>query len=168
MMQPVTSAAGSTFMGGVPTKRAVKIEAGPLVELGRRRVLLDPAVPHQHDLVRHGHGLDLVVRDVEHGHAEAPLQGADLAPHLDAQLRVEVRQRLVHEADLRLGDDGAAERDALLLPARELRGLALEELFQAEDAGGALEALVALGRGTSRTLSPKTMFSATERCGNSA
>ena len=46
---------------------------------------------------------------------------------------------------MRLGDDGAAERDALLLPARELRGLALEELFQAEDAGGALEALVALG-----------------------
>ena len=107
---------------------------GPLVELGRRAVLLDAAVAHQHDVVGHGHGLDLVVGDVEHGDAEAALQRADLAPHLDAQLRVEIGERLVHQADRRLGDDRAAERDALLLAARELRGLALEQRLEAENA----------------------------------
>ncbi len=48
------------------------------------------------------------------------LQRPDLAPHLLAQLRVEVGERLVHQADRRLGDDRAAERHALLLAAGEL------------------------------------------------
>src|SRR2546430_7468549 len=37
-----------------------------VVELERRADLLDQAVVHHHDLVRHGHGLDLVVRSEEH------------------------------------------------------------------------------------------------------
>ena len=65
--------------------------------------------------------------------------------HLLAQLRVEIRQRLVHQADLRLGDDRAAERDALLLAARELRRLALEQLAQAEQAGDARQARCVTG-----------------------
>ena len=88
--------------------------------------------------------------DVDHRHAELLLQRADLAPHLLAQLRVEVRQRLVHQADLGLGDDRAAERDALLLAARELRGLALEQLAEAEEAGDAIEPARVLGRRLAR------------------
>ena len=41
----------------------------PVVELERRADLLDAAVVHHHDLVGHGHGLDLVVRDVDGGGA---------------------------------------------------------------------------------------------------
>ena len=91
-----------------------------LVEHFRRIVLLDVPGPHQHDLVRHGHGLHLIVRDVKHGNAEPLLQGADFAPHLLPELGVEIRQRLVHQADGRFGDDGPPQRDALLLATGEL------------------------------------------------
>ena len=136
----------TTFIGGVPMKRAANTDAGPRVELGRRRVLLDAARSQQHDLVRHAHRLDLVMRDVDHGHAELPLQRADLAPHLLAQLRVEVRQRLVHQADRRLGDDRAAERDALLLSARKLRRLAIEQRRSGPAASATRSAARVLGR----------------------
>ena len=53
---------------------------------------------------------------------EPPLQLADLLPHLDAQLGVEIRQRLVEQQHARPDDDRARERDALLLAARELAG----------------------------------------------
>ena len=42
---------------------------------------------------------------------------------LDAGLRVEVAGRLVGEDDLRLADQRARDRDALLLAARELAGV---------------------------------------------
>ena len=87
-------------------------------------------------MVGHGHRLDLVVRDVDHGDAESTLQSTDFATHLTAQLRIQVGQRLVHEADRRLGDDRAAERNALLLSARELRRFAIEKLLKPEQIGG--------------------------------
>ena len=49
------------------------------------------------------------------------MQLRDLAPHLDAQLRVEIRQRLVEQKHLRLAHDRAAERNALALSSGELR-----------------------------------------------
>ena len=51
-----------------------------------------------------------------------PLQREQLVAHLHAQLRVEVRQRLVEQQHLRLDREGARERDALLLAAGELAG----------------------------------------------
>ena len=82
---------------------------GPLVQLDRRAVLLDaPAVQQDHP-VGHRHRLDLVVRHVHHRDAELALQRPDLQPHFRAQLGVEVRQRLVHQADRRLVDDRAAQ-----------------------------------------------------------
>ena len=116
------------------------------VKVRRRGVLLDAPVPHQDDLVGHGHGLDLVVGDVEHRDAEPLLQRPDLAAHLHAKLRVEVRQGLVHQADRRPGDDGAPQRDALLLAARELRRLAVEKRLEPEEARGVSEPRLALRR----------------------
>ena len=55
--------------------------------------------------------------------------------HPNAELRVEVRERLVHEERLGLPRDRAPHRDALALPARELRRLALEELGEPEQVG---------------------------------
>jgi hypothetical protein len=45
------------------------------------------------------------------------MQRLDLGAHVDAQLGVEVRQRLVEQEDLGLADDGAAHGDALALAA---------------------------------------------------
>ena len=55
--------------------------------------------------------------------------------HRHAELRVEVRERLVHQERLRLADDRAAHRDALPLPSGELRGLPVEQLAEPEEAG---------------------------------
>ena len=56
------------------------------------------------------------------------MQFGDLGARLDAQLGVEVRQRLVHQENLRAAHHGARERDALALTAGELRRLALEQM----------------------------------------
>ena len=62
------------------------------------------------------------------------------------KLRVEVRQRLIHQAHRRLGDDGAAQRHALLLPAGQLPGLAFQQRTDAEDFHRALQTARALRR----------------------
>ena len=73
------------------------------------------------------------------------VQRLDLGAHRDAQLGVEVGQRLVEEEDLRIAHDGAAHGDALALAARELARIAVEELAQAEDLGGAVDRGLDLG-----------------------
>ncbi len=98
-------------------------------------------------LVSHAHRLALVVGDIDHGDAELLLQRPDFAAHLGAQLGVEIGQRLVHQTDRRLGDDGAAERDALLLAAGKLRRLALEQRIEAEQRRHAVQTPRPLGRG---------------------
>ena len=64
--------------------------------------------------------------DVEGGDAELALQTGDLGAHLHTQLRVEVRQRFVHQERCRLTDDGTTHRHTLALAARQLPGLAIE------------------------------------------
>jgi hypothetical protein len=61
------------------------------------------------------------------------LDARDLGAHLHAQLRVEVRQRLVHQERLRVAHDRAAHRHALALAAGQVRRLALEVLLEVED-----------------------------------
>ena len=100
---------------------------GPLIDFARRSDLVDPAVVEDRDAVGHAHRLLLIVRDIEHGHAEALLDLLDLDLHLKAQILVERAQRLVHQHDRRVEDDRARERDALLLAARELMRMAVAE-----------------------------------------
>ena len=98
--------------------------------------MLDHAAVHDGDAVGDGHGLLLIVGDVDGGDAHAVLNLADGVAHLDAQLGVEVGERLVHEQHVRLDDDGAGERDALLLAAGEALGQAvgvLGDLDRLED-----------------------------------
>src|SRR5664280_649086 len=94
----------------------------------RQRVAMGRAI------VRHVHGRD----------TEAGLERGDLRTGGDAELGVEVRQRLVHEEDLRLTHDGAAHGDALTLAARECLRLAGQEVLQAQQLGGLEYALGAL------------------------
>ncbi len=104
-----------------------------VVEVERRPHLFHLAVVHHHDLVGHGHGLDLVVGHVDGRRAEPLMQLFDLGTHGDAQLSVEVRQRLVEEEDLRVAHNGSAHGDALALAAGELARIASKELGQAEN-----------------------------------
>ena len=126
-------------------KPATNRLSGLVVELERRADLLDQPVVHDDDLVGHGHGLDLVVGDIDRRGLEPLVQFLDLGAHLHAQLGVEVRQRLVEQEDLRIAHDGAAHGDALALAAGELARKALQIRSEAEDFGGALHARVDLG-----------------------
>jgi hypothetical protein len=62
--------------------------------------LLQEAVLQYRNAVAHRHGLDLVVGHVDGGNAEAGLQRRNLGARRDAELGVEVRERLVHQEDL--------------------------------------------------------------------
>jgi hypothetical protein len=64
------------------------------------------------------------------------LQAADFGTHVLAELRIEIRQRLVHQ-HTGASAMNARPSDALLLAARELRWLAIEESRESEEIGGA-------------------------------
>ena len=70
------------------------------------------------------------------------MQLLDLGAHGDAELGVEVRQRLVEQEHLRVAHDGAPHGDALALAARELARIASEELGQTQDLGGLVHPLL--------------------------
>lgn len=76
------------------------------------------------------------MRDVDGRDAEAALQRRDLGAGLHAKLRVEVRQRLVHEEHAGLTHNRAAHRDALALAARERLRLAVEVVLEVKQLRG--------------------------------
>ena len=79
--------------------------------------MLNHAAGHDRNAVGNGHRLFLIVGDIDRRNADAVLNLADGVSHLDAQLRVEVGKRLIHQQHVRLDDNRAGERDALLLAA---------------------------------------------------
>ena len=79
--------------------------------------------------------------------ASSRCSAGDLGAHLHAQLRVEVRQRLVHEERCRLAHDRPTHRHALALTAGKLARLAVEVLLELEDCRGLANAGVDLGLG---------------------
>src|SRR5215218_6053025 len=105
-----------------------------VVDLERLAGLLDAAVAHDDDAIRDRHRLLLVVGHVDRAEVELVLQLLDLLAHAHAQPGVEVGQRLVEEDRLWPRGVGAGERDALLLPATELRRRPHHELLHADHA----------------------------------
>ena len=77
-------------------------------------------------------------------------------------------QRLVEQQHARLQHQGARERDALLLSARELVGLAPRELGHADQLERLPDPLARSSLVSLWYLSPNATFFATSRCGNSA
>ncbi len=124
-----------------PDEAGDELRARPRVDFLRRAQLLDPPAVHHRDEIGGGHRLRLVMGHVDRGVAVGVVQAADLEAHLLAQIGVEIRQRLVEEQRLRLDDEGAGERDALLLAAGEFARIArgeVGELGRREDAGDLL------------------------------
>ena len=135
MSSPLRRSTSASMRLEVPRKLATKVVLRVLVEVGGRAQLLDAARVHHGDRVGHGHGLLLVVRDVDEGDADLGLDALELELHLAAQLEVEGAERLVEEQHLGVVDQRAGHGDALLLAAGELvRLLAglLAELDQVE------------------------------------
>ena len=97
--------------------------------------LLDDAVLHDHDAIAEGHGLGLVVSDVDERTLDLVAQFDELGTHLVTKLGVQVGQRLVHQEDLGVTHDGAADGDALTLAARKRLRLTVEVLGNTQDLG---------------------------------
>ena len=136
------------------------------VDIVGRSHLLDDAVAQDDDAVRHRHRLDLVVGDVQRRAADASMELQQLGAHLDAQQRIEVRERLIHEERDRVSDDRPTERDALALPARQLARIPRQHPLESEQ----LRDLGDLGRpprpcGWPRIFSGKPRLRSTVMCG---
>ena len=122
-------AAGGEPAGGQDVHRRRADEAGDEdASRGGRRprigVPICSATPriHHHQPVGERHRLDLVVGDVERGGAEPRAAARLISTRIcDAELGVEVRQRLVEQEGRGLAHERAAHGDALALAAGELR-----------------------------------------------
>ena len=115
-----------------------------VVDLVGRADLLQFAVLQHRDLGRQRHRLDLVVRDVDDGRARLLMQAFDLNAHVDAQLGVEVGERLVEQEHLRLSHQCAAHSDALSLATRKLAWPALQQMLDLQGLRDRGDRLVAL------------------------
>src|SRR6266849_2860687 len=93
------------------------------IDLLGRALLHDRARIHQDHAVGDGERLLLIVSDIDHGGADAALKPADLDAKPLADLGVQIGERLVEQQHARLHDERASEGHALLLAAREGRGL---------------------------------------------
>ena len=121
---------------------------------------------HHGDAVGDRRRLLLVVGDVDGGGVETLVQAPHLGPQLHPEISLEVAERLVHEEHLRRAHDGAAERHALALTARErVRPLA-QMLGDLQGLGDRrAPALRISARGRPRATSGMAMLSNTRRCG---
>ena len=134
--------ASSRFIGGVPMNPATKRFSGRSYRRCGASTCCRMPLLITATRCAHRHRLDLVVRHVDGRDAELALELRDVGAHLHAQLRVEVRERLVHQEHLRLPHDRAAHRDPLALAARQLLGAPVEVRRQVEHLRGPGHALV--------------------------
>ena len=99
----------------------------------------DPAAGHDHDRAREPRHLVDRVADEDDGHADLVAQPLDVVDDLRLAGHVERGQRLVHQEELGLRHERAAERHPLTLAAREGAGPALQQRLQAEQRHDPLE-----------------------------
>src|SRR5438093_11822544 len=126
MQRPVQQIARADEVGNEGRGRLV-------VDIERIADLLEDAFIHHGDPIGHGEGLLLVVRDVDGRDVQLLLDATDLIAHAHAELRVDIRERLVTEETFRTEDARSGERDALLLPSGELRGVPLHDAGESDD-----------------------------------
>ena len=103
---------------------------GFVVDVGGGADLLDLALLHNDDLVRHGQGLFLVVGYKDEGDAHFLLDALELMLHLLTQLVVQGAQRFVQQQDARLIDQRTGNGDTLLLTAAHLGDIAVGIVLQ--------------------------------------
>ena len=86
------------------------------------------------------------------------MEALQLRAHLHAQFGIEIRQRLVHQEDLRIADQRPSQRNALLLTAGKLPRVAIEQVLDAQDLRGPLHLGVELALAIFRICSGKARF----------
>ena len=87
--------------------------------------LIQLAGLEQGDLGGHGQCLGLVVGHIDDGGTQFLMEALQLGTHINAQLGVQVGQRLVKQQQLGAGGYGTGDGHPLLLAAGKLRGIAV-------------------------------------------
>ena len=100
----------------------------------------DATVGHHDDAVHEGRPHVHPMLDHHHRRARALDDGLDGGAHLGDAARIQVRGRLVQEQQARAHRENRRERQALLLPARQLRRRMMQGHVQARRAQGLLHA----------------------------
>ena len=104
------------------------------VDLDRRASLLDPPVAHHHDPVRHAHRFFLVMRDVDEGEAEPPVDVLQLSLQLRGGSPGRARTAARRAAStFGIVGERPGQRDALRLAAGQLRHTAVAETGQPDE-----------------------------------
>ena len=120
---------------------------------------------HNDDPVAQGHGLGLVVCNVNKGCIDPFAELDDLSAHLVPELGVQVRQRLVHQENLGVPDDGAANGHALALAAGQGLRLPAQVLGDIQNLCSLLDLLVDLVLGNLLGASGQRPCFHTQSCG---
>ena len=121
--------------GGVAHEVCRKKIGRVIVNFQRRGVLLKDTVVHQADLRCQRHGLHLVVGDVYEGGAGLHMEPLQFIAHFQTQFGIQIGKRLVHEQHAGLGSQRPGDGHTLLLTAGQLRGIAVHEHTDFDDAG---------------------------------
>ena len=103
-----------------------------IINIFRRSHLLNLSVIHDHDLIRHGQRLFLVMSDKDKGNTHLLLDPLQFILHFLAQLQIQRRQRLVQQQHLRLVHQRSCNGDALLLSAGQQSRILILISFQAD------------------------------------
>jgi len=117
-------------MAAAHSRPAANLPPLQRVDILGRACLFDLAGVHHGDNVGGGHRFRLVMGDIDRGVAVFVVQAAHLEAHLFAQIGIEIRERFVQKQCLGLDDEGARERHALLLAAREFARVTVGEPTQ--------------------------------------
>ena len=98
-------------------KRSDKPGSRVLIYGERRIGLFDLTAIKHTDCVGEGHGLDLIMSDINDRRLDSLMEQSDLGANLSAKLGIEIRQRFIKKQDRGFLDHGPAHRDPLLLAA---------------------------------------------------
>ncbi len=141
---------------------------GVVVHVLRRADLLQDALGEHRDPVAERDRLDLVVGHVDRRDADAVVQPLELGPHLDAELGVQVRERLVQQEHLGLANERPAHRHALALAARELPRPPAEQVLEPEHLGSSRRPAVGRPPAASAAAAGRTRGSSPPSCAGTA
>jgi hypothetical protein len=149
------------FIGGSPMKLATNRLLGLCLDLGRGAELLQLALLHHSDAVGQRDRLGLVVGHEHRRHLV--LDQIVLEPRAQdgAQLRLELRHRLVQQRDRCAADQRAGQRGALLLAGGDHGRVAVEDVGDLQQLGDVPDALLDVGAGAALAQQAKPIFSRT-------
>ena len=141
---PFLTTPSRKFIAGRTNEACHEFVVGIAVEVEWRTNLFDYPELKNNDLVSEGHGLDLVVGDVDHCCPDFFVQPGNFDTHLDPQLGVEIGKRFVEQKYIWTANDGASDSNPLTLASRERGGFAGQILVKLENTAGFVSLLLNL------------------------